>query len=63
MLRDITFPGVPAHYSLEEAIAWTRGWEDGRITGEASQFIVTPYDVDNEAALYEAWQAGYDAAP
>jgi hypothetical protein len=51
------------HYSHEEVAAWERGWYDGRVTGEDSMFITSPYDTDGaDSLLYDAWQAGFDAA-
>lgn len=55
-------PKPPQHYSDEQQKAWWRGYNDGQITGPDSLEVFTPYDVDDEAELYEAWQAGYDAA-
>ena len=42
--------------------AYMRGLRDGRITGFDSMLVVSPYDVDLEASLYEAWQDGVDDA-
>lgn len=50
-----------AQYATDaEREAWIRGYRDGQITGQDSLEVITPYDVDTP--LYEAWQAGYDAA-
>jgi hypothetical protein len=63
-MREIQLkPKAPDHYSEAEKSAWVRGYRDGQVTGEESLHMISPYDVDGEEApLYEAWQAGYDAA-
>lgn len=53
--------GPPEHYTAEMKAAWRRGYHDGQTTGIDSLEVITPYDVDEEGDLYEAWQAGYDA--
>lgn len=57
----VSSPVAPAQYSLDEAIAWTRGWQDAAAEGEESLWHISPYDVDEESTLYEAWQAGFDS--
>lgn len=55
-------PVPPEQYSDAEKEAWLRGYNDGWITGEESLAVITPYDVDEQSSLYEAWDAGMDAA-
>lgn len=54
-------PVPPPDLSEAEKAAWLRGWHDGAAEGEDSLEVITPYDVDRESALYEAWEAGADA--
>lgn len=58
------YPAPPSHFSAEEKDAWLRGYNDKLMSGdyEESLNLITPYDVDEEAALYEAWEVGCDAA-
>jgi len=55
-------PIPPAELTPKQAQAWLRGFRDGQITGPESADVITPYDVDEEAELYEAWASGMDAA-
>jgi hypothetical protein len=55
-------PTPPEGLTPKQAEAWVRGYQDGQITGPESMVVVTPYDVDEEADLYEAWQEGMYAA-
>ncbi|MCH2238446.1 MAG: hypothetical protein MK060_11240 [Blastomonas sp.] len=55
-------PVPPEGLSPEQADAWRRGYRDGQIEGVESLLVVTPYDVDDQADLYEAWYDGLMAA-
>jgi hypothetical protein len=55
-------PSPPEGLTQKQAEAWLLGYYHGQITGPESLQVVTPYDVDEEADLYEAWADGMDAA-
>ncbi len=56
-------PTPPDRYSDAEKEAWLRGYWDQQNAGEGedSLHVITPYDVDEEEQLYEAWEAGREA--
>ncbi|QUT04858.1 hypothetical protein KFK14_17760 [Sphingobium phenoxybenzoativorans] len=62
---------IPEHFAAaygqadgrgDLATIWLEGWRAGIIEGEESLSVFNPYADDTEIALYEAWQAGFDAA-
>ncbi len=55
-------PTPPEGLTPEQAEAWALGFHHGQTTGPESLDVITPYDVDDQADLYEAWADGMDAA-